>query len=231
MTWVSEAPKFEPGLARPRHAVPDPAQVAHDVGAVTEEVDEERRVRGARDEPQHPVTDAVEPVDLARDEEPAQKPRHGGDVDQPHEEAAEEHHRGERELLEVEAAAHRRKRARPDDVGDVGDALQHPEHRRGDHRREHQQVEQLQAAVEEPPDAPAAGGVDTAEVGGGGPRRRCRASARPPGSTARRAATRRGRAGRRRRSTVPAVSMAPSATTASAPIVIAPVRITLPSAW
>ena len=53
-------------LARPRHAVPDPAQVAHDVGAVTEEVDEERRVRGARDEPQHPVADAVEPVDLSR---------------------------------------------------------------------------------------------------------------------------------------------------------------------
>ena len=175
----------------------------------------------ARDEPQHPVPDAVEPVDLPGDEEPAHQPRHGGDVQQarggsrrtarPQRARAA---RGRTRRASPRAARARRcRRRRRSSAAPRRTAVGHG-------RREHQQVEQLQAAVEEPPDAAAAGRGDAAEVGVGGPCRRavpvlpCRD--RLPAC----AATRRARAGRRRPSTSPTSARRPRATTASAPIVI-----------
>ena len=62
----TSVPKFDPVCSTGSEVVPEPAQVVDDVGAVAEELDEERRLVRRRDRPVEPVVEAVQRVDPVR---------------------------------------------------------------------------------------------------------------------------------------------------------------------
>ena len=79
----SAAPTFDPVCPASAMPYPSRAQVAHDVGTVAEQQDQERHVGEAVDHPLAGVGQAVQRVDPARDQDPGQHPRQGARDDQP----------------------------------------------------------------------------------------------------------------------------------------------------
>ena len=152
--------EVRPGLHDPEQAVPEPAQVSDDVGAVTEEIGEELDVGYPRDRPVRPVVEAIQRVDLVRLDGEAEQPRDGSHDEQTDEHRAEEQHIGDSEGFGVELPAGQGQGLWLQQRGDPRDRGKHQvgaaDQQRGGHS---QQVQQLQDGEDEPALRPAGGGA------------------------------------------------------------------------